>query len=436
MRTHIIAPAALAIALAGSSAEAQVNHVPPRNSGNGGINLRLPEPGLPVRPVPAIPPGHNMFGPARDPVIVNNRVFQFRPGVGFVPLNGSGGGFQRRDQFVGDTGDGNSQFRFLPQAVNGAANGFNNGAFGAGAVGTPAVGAQLNPVTPQAALTPQAIVDAANNGTINTPAGPVPVNTGAGFVNGFNNGFNNGTGFVPGFGFTGFVPGFGLGGVVPLTPQPMIGGAVNNNPGFGPGGPVLGVNVPVTPIVGRPWNARNTRFVGIRDPEDRMVQARRTGEPIEAVAGSREERRAERSAPLEVRVAASDPDQLRMAQRVENIMGNRPLREGRVTAIGATGVVVHYDLNGTMKTERFSPDQAFFFDENGRLATIASSPGSVSIGDRVMIPTEGRQIRQSVAGSRQETVIRVSPRSSSRSTAIRSGVAGSRQSVRSRRYAR
>jgi hypothetical protein len=442
MRKQMLAPAALVAALAGSSVAAQ---------NQTGINLKLPQPGFRGQPVTQIAPGHNMRGPATGTVIVDRQPWRFQPGVGFVPLN-TGGGFQRRDQFQwngsGMGAHGGNQLAPM------AAGGFANGGFAPAAANTPTGASQVNPVT-------AAGVPSVTAGGINTPTGASQINpvtaqgtANAGFVNGTPNGFNT---FNDGAFFgNGFVPVYGgpyWGGAVALTPQPMLSGAVPT-PVTVPRSPVLGINVPVQPLVGRPWNARNTRFVGIRDPQDRMVQARRTGQPIvdvpaggpeedrndvtTRVAGSREETRMEETTMGEIRSAPADPEQLRMAQRVENIMENRPLREGQVTAIGASGVVVRYDLNGQMKTERFSVDQAFFFDESGRLATISSAPGSVSVGDRVMIPTEGSRPRQAVAGSREiirETVIRERRPAASRTT-IRSRVAGSRQSTRSRRLAK
>jgi hypothetical protein len=185
----------------------------------------------------------------------------------------------------------------------------------------------------------------------------------------------------------------------------------------------------------------------------------------ERVAGSREEYTGSTgTTTAEIRTAPATAHQVRLVRRMEDLMAEHPIREGKVVKTGATGILVRYEVNDQYRTERFLPEQVFFFHSDGTLTTVASEPELVAPGDRVLVPQRGtNEPRQAVAGSREElrggttqgsTIIsdrvNVAPRSpgatgtsapagatDSRSqmdvagTPIRERVAGSREEVRS-----
>jgi len=100
-----------------------------------------------------------------------------------------------------------------------------------------------------------------------------------------------------------------------------------------------------------------------------------------------------------ISVGSTDPQQVRLANRMENVMLNQPLTEGTVVGKEDGGVLVRFEQDGEMKTRRFEPAQVFHFTNGGRLATANTS--SAVEGTSVLVPLPASVVRQSVAGSRQ-----------------------------------
>jgi hypothetical protein len=101
---------------------------------------------------------------------------------------------------------------------------------------------------------------------------------------------------------------------------------------------------------------------------------------------------------VEPMAGPTSPQEIRVAQRASAVMANRPLVPGTVTAVGATGIQVRYQIDGEMRTRRFPVTEVFFFN-NDDLAAADTAPGLLRVGDRVMVPAE--EAREAVAGSRQ-----------------------------------
>lgn len=280
--------------------------------------------------------------------------------------------------------------------------------------------------------------------------------TGLPITNGFvNNGFNGfditgglGTGFYPGYGgYYGYGPAYS-GPLVDVRGAWMQ----NNGVGFrgtgwnGTGIPTLGLNV-------RPGGVRlppsRVRVKLTQDPNP----TRNT--PTTRVAGSRQETRMSmrsESETGEIRGGQVDEKQVKLAGWLGDVMEDRPLREGKVVSLGASGAQVRFTASGEVRTERFPVEEIFFFKKNGELATAATDPSMLRTGSQVLIPqpmvqrpdSVARQgdvnihternttivpdsIRESVAGSRQE----LGEGSVRMKGTVKSRVAGSRQSTRS-----
>lgn len=436
MRNRITLPAAVAIALTGSAAHAQVRGTVPAttapftNTTPGVTGFAAPLPG-PVTPGTVGANGLPLGTGAVPGTIVNGFSTGAAPG-----FNASGSGF------VPATAPGFNSFG------SSTAPGFN--AFGSG-------------VAPGLA-----------SGVVDPTTGALVDQSGA-LLNGFGTGMFN--------------PFFNTGGAgfynpyLPATSQvPLYNGTLGGPNGMAAaprGIPTLGVNArgqgrwssrntsfsingsefsgdARNPVVARGTNVPNTiaRVPATADVE-RTIAA--TGDPQslppsieirERVAGSREEIGGS-SATIagEVRTATANPKQIRLARRMEDIMAEHPIREGKVVKTGATGLLVRYEANGEFHTERYLPEQVFFFHSDGTLSTVASEPELVAPGDRVLIPQRTQSPREAVAGSREEnraghstTIIRerttVQPsgsydRMDGAGTGIRERVAGSREEVRS-----
>ena len=118
--------------------------------------------------------------------------------------------------------------------------------------------------------------------------------------------------------------------------------------------------------------------------------------------------RSRTSGGLEIRKPASDPDQARLLRRMQRLMESRPLTAGEVVQVGATAVRVRYEVDGRARTGSVPVNDVFFFRSNPRtgrreLATAATLPGELAPGDRTLIPLGTRdEPQQRVAGSRQE----------------------------------
>jgi hypothetical protein len=120
-----------------------------------------------------------------------------------------------------------------------------------------------------------------------------------------------------------------------------------------------------------------------------------------AVAGSRTVYRTTENV---VNVAEVNPQQIRLADHMEDVMENRPLTEGTVISLHDRDVVVRYLSRGVVTVERFPMGNVFFFHNGGTLATASTGGRMLQPGDEVLIPlpTTVSIERQSVAGSRQE----------------------------------
>lgn len=285
---------------------------------------------------------------------------------------------------------------------------------------------------------------AAGNGLV--PIGPLQFQPGVGFVpTGFVSPFaglgastlvpNGPLQFVPGVGFqataygtpagqplpTTTVP--GTGGFLPPVTNPGYGGYYGGGgygpyysgtlvgfprmgyvaqPGFGLAGyrgsvPIIGINVPAGGLAARttPRVTRTRVSSGAVLPTE-VAMAPGTRMPRQLVAGRRQEARDtdERSGEEKPTITPSftsqvDPQQIRLANRMENVMEDRPLTEGTVVTVGATGVLVRYEQDGEFRTERFRPAQVFFFHkhaQDSRLASAETDPDYVRKGDRVLVP--------------------------------------------------
>jgi len=238
---------------------------------------------------------------------------------------------------------------------------------------------------------------ASNNGFVDPRLG-----LGNGFVNPFVQSF----GFVPGLG-TGFGPAFGPGAITsgggiypPFDPATGVQGMV-------PGGAMIGAPRGLNYAIG---GSRTYIDTSPKTPED-FARARLLGER-EAVAGSREELRGgagmegENGTQREILRAPATRDQVALANKLENLMAERPMREGLVLKIATDTVEVSYKCDGESKVETFPAGEVFFFRTSGSLATAATARGGLKVGDRVLVACEEKRAsepRQSVAGSREES---------------------------------
>lgn len=270
-----------------------------------------------------------------------------------------------------------------------------------------------------AAVQPGAVFPGVNgvpvNGGVVLPNGAVVQQP---FVNGAPNGalfqFVPGTGFVPlnaggalpGTGFNGFNGGPQVVGVDPFG-NPVTAFGTGFYPGFNPGLtslPMYGISpygtsqVPLyrgtlgVPSGAMPNGRVPVAGVNARRGRDRW-SSRDTRVPVPAQGSD---------AALQVRAPSTDPQQMRVANRLENIMENRPMLSGRLIRTDAQGALVEYEVNGEIREDRFPLDQVFFFHQNGDASTLAVEPRLVAVGGNVLVPQpEAASPVQSVAGSRQ-----------------------------------
>jgi hypothetical protein len=286
----------------------------------------------------AVPAGAQNTGTTTPGAGVNNGPLQFQPGVGFVP---------------------NNQLGFNPFGGN-FGNGFNS------------LGQPLGPFSNRV---PAAV-----------GAGVSPF----GFINnGFGPGFGSGFFGTPFFnGFPAYGGGYGGQMVQPVyVPVPV---PVDEN-----GNPVQ-VNqsrrratVPTDLVPTATGNATRRGYMGPGEVvapryegSETTASTGRGGNNVERadqrVAGSRQEQR-------------MSPGEERTIQRMQNMMLNdRPLREGVVQKVGATGVTVQYTAGTQTRTDRFPMHEVFFFQDNGDIASAESEPELVQTGVRVLVPVSTR----------------------------------------------
>lgn len=239
-----------------------------------------------------------------------------------------------------------------------------------------------------------------------TPGMVVPTNPNSGFATGFNSidprlQFNGGSlgftpGVTPGNSFTpatgfGFSSPFGF-GYTPWYNNPANDGylamlnqqAMLNNMRRSRGGlAIAGLNSP--PLQPGPYRRVAIRNGGSGSGYDQQSQQRADELAQDNAA---------------IQIGSTDPQQIRLANRMESVMLNQPLTEGTVVGKQDGGVLVRFDQDGERKTRRFEPAQVFHFSASGRLAT--ANTGSMVEGTSVLVPLPASRVeRQAVAGSRQ-----------------------------------
>lgn len=253
----------------------------------------------------------------------------------------------------------------------------------------------------------------------------------SGFVNGLNNGFNNGFG-------TSFTPGFGGGfGFSPFF-YGQTGPYSTNLPYLQTN---TGMRLPagaVPPI----WNAAvaaNRARAAARGTSSRRQARARTASPRiptevavapgtrfdrEMVAGSRQESTS--SAPTMTK--AEKEDEMRASYRIDTLMRDRPITEGELIRLGASGAQVRITTNGEVRTERYPMENVFFFGDDGRLATALQAPDEVTPGARVLVPVPtsepdmtitpvmGSIVTERVAGSRQTATKKATTKKAAKKT--------------------
>lgn len=102
-----------------------------------------------------------------------------------------------------------------------------------------------------------------------------------------------------------------------------------------------------------------------------------------------------------VNVSSIDPQQIRVANHVQDVMDDRPLTEGTVLGRSDGGIMVQYQQNGETVSRVFPRGEVFYFGQDDRLLTASTG---IRTGTSVLIPLPGtsRVESQAVAGSRQE----------------------------------
>lgn len=175
----------------------------------------------------------------------------------------------------------------------------------------------------------------------------------------------------------------------PLYSGPLVdvrGAWASRTPGFMPGSRVAiaGLNSP-------PLQAGT--------PPARVPAPRRTASP-EPAPGGDEFYLAPRPEP------EADAGQAKVVRSFENVMEDRPLVEGTVERVGATGVLVRYEQGGEMVSGRFDHSRVFFFQDE-QLASGSSRPELLQPGMKVLVPQP--EPASAVAGVREERRILTRP---------------------------
>jgi hypothetical protein len=200
---------------------------------------------------------------------------------------------------------------------------------------------------------------------------------------------------------------------------------------------------------GTGWNGTGIPTLGVniapgmvRLPPSRVrVKLTQDPNPTTRVAGSRQETRVSSNTidtqideePIgEVRGGEPTNRQVRLASWLQDVMQDRPLREGKVISIGATAAQVRYRMDGEIKTDRFPVEEVFIFQNDGEIATAATDPNLIKVGTEVLIPQPlvRSELKQSITGGPT-----ITPEIHSNTT-IREQVAGSRQETRGSRSTR
>jgi len=205
---------------------------------------------------------------------------------------------------------------------------------------------------------------------------------------GFTPGVTPGNQFFPGSGSGFFFTPYGFGNSGPMF-NSVGPWAAQNNSGVGimrGGIPIAGLNSP--PLRPGPY-----RWVNVRDGG--------SGSGYEYQSRARADELAQQGESATISVRVADPEQARVAVRMENLMENRPLTQGTIVGPKEGALVVRYEKDGQSRINRFDRSTVFFFGSGGRLA--AANAASLPSGTEVLVPLPTTQeYQQAVAGSRQE----------------------------------
>jgi len=100
----------------------------------------------------------------------------------------------------------------------------------------------------------------------------------------------------------------------------------------------------------------------------------------------------------------TDARQAEVALNAEELMNQRPLREGTVTRAAAANLDVRVHTDASDQVHTYPAGEVFFFRTNGAIATAATAPNTLRTGDRVLVPEPlAKEPRAAVAGSREAT---------------------------------
>lgn len=100
-------------------------------------------------------------------------------------------------------------------------------------------------------------------------------------------------------------------------------------------------------------------------------------------------------------VAPRTVDQERTARRAQEVMAERPLREGTVVRMDNQQVRIRFSNRGTDQEDSVPTKEVFFFRKDGGIVTAANSAELLQTGDKVLFPDPTAQPRSAVAGERQ-----------------------------------
>jgi len=99
--------------------------------------------------------------------------------------------------------------------------------------------------------------------------------------------------------------------------------------------------------------------------------------------------------------SGEDTEDPSLLSTMESRMRSRPFIEGTVVAADENRVQVRYKADAETGTLNFKPDWVYFYTNRGRLTSAATEPGLVTRGMKVLIPEmTAAQIRASAANNR------------------------------------
>lgn len=100
-----------------------------------------------------------------------------------------------------------------------------------------------------------------------------------------------------------------------------------------------------------------------------------------------------------------DPARVQLIRSFESVMEKRPIVQGTVERVGATGVLVRYERDGELVTGRFEHGSVYFFRDE-QLESGITRPEHLQVGTPVLVPLPSPPA--AVAGVREER--RIVPR--------------------------